>query len=46
MPQAMRQAGFSAKAAESVNDFWAEMGVKGVRIGRTTLKVQPKKGKR
>ena len=41
---AMRQAGFSKDAAKNINDFWARMGVAGVKVGRTTLKV--KGGKR
>lgn len=39
----MQQAGFSQKAAENIGDFWSQMGVTGVRIGRTVLKVKPKK---
>lgn len=40
---AMQRTGFSQEAAENIGDFWSRMGVTGVRVGRTVLKVKPKK---
>jgi hypothetical protein len=39
----MRRAGFSKKAAEAQNKFWASFGIEGVRIGSTRLKVKKEK---
>ncbi len=42
----MKAAGFSGEAAQAQNDFWSRMGIKGIRMGSTVLKVGPKKAKK
>jgi hypothetical protein len=41
LKDAMQQSGFSASAAQAQSDFWASMGITGVRIGSTVLTVPP-----
>jgi hypothetical protein len=37
---AMKQAGFSDSAAKQQAEFWKGMGVEGIRIGKTVLKIK------
>lgn len=41
--QASMKAAGLGKGAKAQNDFWARMGVTGIRVGSTTLKIEKPK---
>jgi len=40
---AMKSTGFSASAVKAQEEFWQRMGITGIKVGSTTLKIGKKK---